>query len=653
MQQNLTEWDEDIVSTPEEDYQAFLRGLLWHDGFAIEFVRCSSASGQDLIEKIKRDLPQKKVDVLTLSEPIDNLIKIVQSLPNHSELDVLFVVGLDKSLTDYIRTGYGGQGEYYNLDTVPPILSHLNWQRENFRDRFPNLCFVFLLPKFAIKYIIRRAPDFFDWRSGVFDISKHKDSSESTEIKPVFIWTRPQSQWTPQTRDIQVSSRLQQLYSTFIFRSIETIKNSLQSKYYKSGNNDNSQALNYTGLRYNLDPSQTWKNLGNALFNLGRYEESIIAYDQAIPIKPNYYETGERLSDGKRRLGRGRKNVLMIYGVGGVGKSALAAYLYHDYNQYIPSVNLGMSEELIATYDKGISIKPDHEAWNNRGVALFNLGRYEEAIDSYNKALEIDSDAQSVWLNRSITLRNLGRYTEAVISCEQALKINPDNLEVWHEKGYCFEKLGQYEESLQCHNHTIRIKSDYVEGWYNRGVQLGNLGRYEEAISSYDKALEINPYFHKAWNNRGGTLSNLGRYEEAIYSYNKALEIKPDYPQAWNNRGVALGNIGKYEEAILSYDTIKFDYYEAWSNRGITLSNLGRYEEAISSYDKAIEIKSSDPSAYYNKACAYSLQKQIKLALENLQKAIQLNPEKYREMAKTDSDFDNIRHNPRFQALIQ
>ncbi len=662
MESEAIDWEQDLPLDADEAYQSLVRSLRRTDGFALLFVRCSPVQGDRIITDIRDDLPSKTIEVLELKESIDNLYDHVAALPNCDQMNVLFIKGIEHSIFAYedrekndinLRSQsslYGGTWK-----GVPRVLGNLNLSRERFRDNF-KICFVFLLPEFAIRYFIRRAPDFFDWRSGVFDISRHKDSPESTERKPVFItWTRPQSQWTPQIGDTQVSSRFQQLYSTFSFRSIETIKNSLQSKYYKSGNNDNSQALNYTGLRYNLDPSQIWKNLGNALFNLGRYEESIIAYDQAIPIKPNYYEEiGERLSDGIKQLGRGNDR-FSIYGVGGSGKSALAlaAHSYHYYNQCIPSVSLGMSEELIAAYDKSISIKPDHEAWNNRGVALFNLGRYEEAIDSYNKALEIDSDAQSVWLNRSITLRNLGRYTEAVISCEQALKINPDNLEVWHEKGYCFEKLGQYEKSLQCHNHTIRIKSDYVEGWYNRGVQLGNLGRYEEAIISYDKALEIDPYFHKAWNNRGGTLSNLGRYEEAIYSYNKALEIKPDYPQARNNRGVALGNIGKYEEAILSYDTIKFDYYEAWINRGITLSNLGRYEEAISSYDKAIEVKSSAPNAYYNKACAYSLQNNLEPALENLQKAIQLNPEKYRDMAKTDSDFDNIRHDPRFQALIQ
>jgi superkiller protein 3 len=48
----------------------------------------------------------------------------------------------------------------------------------------------------------------------------------------------------------------------------------------------------------------------------------------------------------------------------------------------------------------------------------------------------------------------------------------------------------------------------------------------------------------------------------------------------------------------------------------------------------------------------YALQEQIELAIENLEKAIQLNPEEYREMAKTDSDFDKILSDARFHALL-
>ena len=130
----------------------------------------------------------------------------------------------------------------------------------------------------------------------------------------------------------------------------------------------------------------------------------------------------------------------------------------------------------------------------------------------------------------------------------------------------------------------------------------------------------------------------------------------PDAHDAWYNRGIALGNLGRFEKAIASYDQavqIKPDDHKAWYNRGYALGNLDRLEEAIASYDQAIKIKPDFHQAWYNKACRYALQGNVEQAIENLQQAINLSPEKWRERAKTDSDFDKIRDDERFKALIQ
>ncbi|MHC5934041.1 tetratricopeptide repeat protein [Nostoc sp.] len=168
------------------------------------------------------------------------------------------------------------------------------------------------------------------------------------------------------------------------------------------------------------------------------------------------------------------------------------------------------------------------------------------------------------------------------------------------------------------------------------------------------QALKIKPDDYEAWYNGGNALVNLGKLEEAIASYDQALKIKPDDHQAWYNRGIALRNLERLEEAIASYDqavSIKPDYHEPWYNRGIALGNLGRLEKAIASYEQAIKIKPDKDNAWYNKACCYTLLGNVDLAIENLQQAINLNPE-CREIAKTNTDFDNIREDRQFQDLI-
>jgi hypothetical protein len=171
---STTNSSEDAVPSREEVYKTLLRSLRLKKGFGIVFVQCSPAEAISLIREVEKDLPpfgfatltgqkltppsgsQKRIGVLKLTEAIDNLYDLVANRFDCHDLNILFIQGLEKSLEPYIKPGYGGEGEYYNLNTVPKILSHLNQRREGFRDNFSNICFVLILPLFAIKFFIRR-----------------------------------------------------------------------------------------------------------------------------------------------------------------------------------------------------------------------------------------------------------------------------------------------------------------------------------------------------------------------------------------------------------------------------------------------------------------------------------------------------------------
>jgi len=87
-------------------------------------------------------------------------------------------------------------------------------------------------------------------------------------------------------------------------------------------------------------------------------------------------------------------------------------------------------------------------------------------------------------------------------------------------------------------------------------------------------------------------------------------------------------------------------------NRAYALLALGRNDEAMADWDKVLEIDPNYANAYCNKACYFALQNQVELALENLRRAIELEPERCRESAKIDADFDGIRGDVRFQELL-
>ena len=427
---------------PEEEYQTLVRTLKRTDGFRLLFVECLPAEGERLIAKVQADVPQKKIEVLSLDESVYNFYNIIKDLPERDAINILFVKGLEYSLYEYEKEkkeiGWESKDIYsYSWRGVPPVLINLNQQRERFRDDF-NICFVFILPRFAVNYFIHRAPDFFDWRSSLFKLSMDKEllQLESRQACSERWKQEDYLALTPQEKKRELV-RIQALID-----EDGQIPKQKAELFYEQGLLY-SYAEEYTkaiasydkALEIKPDYHAAWKNRGNALYKLGRLEDAIASYDKGLEIKPD-----------------------------------------------------------------------SCEAWNNRRYALRNLGRWEEAIASFDKALEFKPDSYEAWNNRGTILGNLGRWEEAIASYDKALEIKPDFHAAWYNRGYALRNLGRWEEAISSFDKALEIKPDFHAAWYNRGYALRNLGRWEEAIASFDKALEIKPDFHAAWYTRGYAL---------------------------------------------------------------------------------------------------------------------------------------------------
>jgi hypothetical protein len=186
MNPNLSDWDDELPPEPEEAYQDLLRALKRKSGFGLFFVQCTPVEADNLIIKLPQEIPQKKIAVLRLVEAIDNLYQPVAEFIKNKQIDILLIKGLEYSLYKYEKRSFGEitEGQFSNLTSVPHILNHLNQQPERFTDDFP-ISFVFLLRSFSINYFIHRAPDFFDWRSGVFELPTTPEVVDELKAMPM------------------------------------------------------------------------------------------------------------------------------------------------------------------------------------------------------------------------------------------------------------------------------------------------------------------------------------------------------------------------------------------------------------------------------------------------------------------------------------
>ena len=152
-------------------------------------------------------------------------------------------------------------------------------------------------------------------------------------------------------------------------------------------------------------------------------------------------------------------------------------------------------------------------------------------------------------------------------------------------------------------------------GLANLYKEMGNL---PDACRLYEHALELNPKKAKLYGGLGDVYNALGETDKAILAYEKAIELDPD------------------------------DAYSRGSLAGI-FRKLGRQADYEMQITRARQLMAHENK--YNRACFESICGNVAEALVLLRAALNLG-QIDASWVERDPDFDFIRDDPGFQALI-
>lgn len=273
-----------------------------------------------------------------------------------------------------------------------------------------------------------------------------------------------------------------------------------------------------------------------------------------------------------------------------------------------------LMERALVCFRKAIELRPTFaEAWKELGNTLIALNREGEAMEAIGRALSLAPDDAGAHgaLARAYFV-GMGRFHEAATEYEKALSLNP--LGGWY--------------ALQL-AHAAALIRDFPRGEAaaRRAIEL-----QEEFLSGKEGVLSIGAYM------RLGQMAALqGRHADAIKEYECELGFLQRVDHALKERTVIELHV-RMGSALLKLDQ--------------PIPAQAELQAAIDGFEERLAVGADEPYTRYYVAAAYALLGQSERALDALEKAAAMRRSYTVERARIDPDFEGLRGEKRFEALM-
>lgn len=211
------------------------------------------------------------------------------------------------------------------------------------------------------------------------------------------------------------------------------------------------------------------------------------------------------------------------------------------------------------------------------------------------------------------------------------------------------------EEEVQ---RAVSLDPNCLECHHFYARYLRAMGRFDEAVDEAKKALALDPLSIEINVTLGTVYYWAGRYDQAIAQYQKTLELDSKYPDVHDNLADAYAKKQMSKEALAQEqeflrlegdeegaDILGRDYEE----HGFAEARRLLYENSLSVYQDMAKEQYVSPMTF---GTIYTLLGERDQAFAWLDKAYE-ERSIFLVFLKTDPQYDNLRRDPRFAALLK
>jgi adenylate cyclase len=261
------------------------------------------------------------------------------------------------------------------------------------------------------------------------------------------------------------------------------------------------------------------------------------------------------------------------------------------------------------------------------------------------------------------------RAAEAIVRlCKRATEIDPDYAQAWALMAIGYRKLreaesGHVDGGMAAADRALALDGNSAEAHAIKAEILLEDGHADAAASEVAIALDLDPESYEVNRSAGRLSYQLHRHAEAIGFYEKAaalMETDMNSLMMLISSHTAVGDpAGKLRAAQLALKRADAMLASDPNNIAVTvysvygLAALGERERAKARMSRALLIDPDNFNLRYNFACALcSHLKDTEAALDMLGPVFETITDTFLPYAKADPDFDLLRDDPRYQAMV-
>jgi tetratricopeptide (TPR) repeat protein len=285
----------------------------------------------------------------------------------------------------------------------------------------------------------------------------------------------------------------------------------------------------------------------------------------------------------------------------------------------------------------------DPQLYAQRASQLLAVGRVDEASAEIQRSLSLDPKASDALALQTILLIVQNQKDKALETAERAVSADANSATAHIALSYAQQARFDLEAARTSLEKAVKLDPANALAWARLAEIESSFGRLDKSLEAAKKSVSINPNLSRTQTVLGFAYLTQVETQQAREAFEKAIAFDQADPLPRLGMGLAVirdGNLeegGRQIEIAASLDP----------NNSLIRSYLGKtyYEEKRIGLDQreyatAKELDPKDPTPYFYDAIAKQTTNRPVEALQDYQKAIELNDNRavYRSQLLLDSD---------------